>query len=206
MSYYQLQRISNSDLTIAEHLLNGIPYTRPEVAFRLGTAFHELVLEPEKFRAESCRELDFKLLYRMYRTVVANRFCQTALHATEKEKVILWQEPITGIACKCKLDMIWLQGQQAQKVPVVLDFKTTSAGSLAAFLQACRQYNYDRQMAFYADSIGARQGRQKYRQLLQRIQELDMFEDIYYARNNGSYPVAGQAAPKSLEESLLTYG
>jgi hypothetical protein len=229
MSYYQLHRISNSDLTIAEHLLNGIPYTRPEVAFRLGTAFHELVLEPEKFRAESCRELDFKLLYRMYRTVVANRFCQTALHATEKEKVILWREPNTGIACKCKLDMILRQPGQL----TVMDLKTTSAGSLATFMQACRQYNYDRQMAFYADSIGARQvvligvskkakrlffvqkyshsafirqGRQKYRQLLQRIQELDMFEHIYYARGNGSYPVAGHSSPKSLEEPLATYG
>ncbi len=219
MSYYQLHRISNSDLTIAEHLLSGTPYQKPEAAFRLGGAFHELLLEPEKFRAESCRELDFKLLYRMYRTVMANQFCKDALQSTEKEKVILWQESATGIACKCKLDMIWQQGQQARKAPIVLDFKTTSAGSLATFLHACQQYNYDRQMAFYADSIDARQvvligvskkakrlffvqkysnsafitqGRSKYQQLLQRIQELDMFEHIYYARGNGSFPVAGQ--------------
>ena len=141
MSYYQLQRISNSDLSIAEHLLNGIPYQKPEAAFRLGGAFHELVLEPEKFRAESCRELDFKLLYRMYRTVMANHFCKAALQASEKEKVILWQEPTTGIACKCKLDMIWHKEEET----TVLDLKTTAARSLPAFLEACQQYNYDRQ-------------------------------------------------------------
>jgi hypothetical protein len=68
-------------------------------------------------------------------------------------------------------------------------------------------------MAFYADSIGAKQvcligvskkakrlffvqkyassafiaeGRRKYRYLLQRIQELDLYEAIYHARGNGS--------------------
>jgi hypothetical protein len=114
----------------------------------------------------------------------------------------------------------------------VMDLKTTSAGSLAAFMQACQQYHYDRQMAFYADSIGARQvcligvskaarrlffvqkyshsafirqGRKKYQKLLQRIQELDMFESIYYARGNDSYPVVGHSSPKSLEEPLATY-
>jgi hypothetical protein len=211
MSYYQLQRISNSDLTIAEHILSGIPYQKPEAAFLLGGAFHELLLEPEKFRAESSQELDFKLLYRMYRTVMANRFCKQALQSSEKEKVILWQEPLTGIACKCRLDMILSAGDER---PTVLDFKTTSESSLAGFVAACKAYHYDRQMAFYADSVEARQvcligvskkakrlffvqkysnsafiaeGRSKYQHLLQRIQELDMFDTIYYERNNGSY-------------------
>ena len=58
----------------------------------------------------------------------------------------------------------------------------------------------------YSHSAFVRQGRQKYRQLLQRIQELDMFESVYYARNNGSYPVAKPSTPKSLEEPLATYG
>jgi hypothetical protein len=58
MSYYQLSRISNSDLTIAAHILQGIPYQKPETAFRLGGAFHELLLEPEKFRTENCEGLD----------------------------------------------------------------------------------------------------------------------------------------------------
>jgi len=209
MSYYQLHRISNSDLTIAEHLLSGTPYTRPEAAFRLGSAFHALLLEPEKFRAQSCQGLDLKLLFRMYRTVISNQFCQSALADSEKEKVILWQEPTTGIACKCRLDMILTLEEE----PAVIDFKTTSAASLAEFLLACQRYHYDRQMAFYADSIQAQQicligvskqaqrlffvqkyvqsnfivqGRRKYRHLLERIQELDLFETIYYQRRNGS--------------------
>ena len=228
MSYYQLHRISNSDLTIAEHLLSGTPYTKPEAAFRLGSAFHELVLEPEKFRAESCRGLDIALLYRMYRTVLANQYCKDMIAASQKEEVVLWREPNTGIACKCKLDMILRQPDQL----TVMDLKTTSAGSLAAFMQACRQYNYDRQMAFYADSIGARQvcligvskaakrlffvqkyshssfiarGREKYLHLLQRIQELDLYESIYYARGNGSYPAPEQSPSNTLEEPDLAY-
>jgi hypothetical protein len=229
MSYYQLHRISNSDLTIAEHLLQGKPYQKPETAFRLGSAFHELVLEPEKFRAESCRGLDIALLYRMYRTVLANQYCKDMIAASRKEEVVLWHEPNTGIACKCKLDMILRQPGQL----TVMDLKTTSASNLAAFMQACRQYNYDRQMAFYADSIGARQvcligvskaakrlffvqkyshssfiarGRQKYLHLLKRVQELDLFENIYYARGNGSYPAPEQSPSNVLEEPDPAHG
>ena len=210
MSYYQLPRISNSDLTIAAHILQGIPYQKPETAFRLGGAFHELLLEPEKFRSESCEGLDISLLYRMHRTVVSNQYCKRMLESSEKEKTILWEEPTTGVRCKSKLDMV-MEGET--NGPLIADFKTTSARSLKAFINCCKQYNYDRQMAFYADSIGAKQvcligvskkakrlffvqkyassafiaeGRRKYRYLLQRIKELDMYEAIYYARKNES--------------------
>ncbi len=212
MSYYQLPRISNSDLTIASHTLQGIPYQKPETAFRLGGSFHELLLEPEKFRTECCEGLDISLLYRMHRTVVSNQYCKTLLDKSEKEKVILWQEPSTGVDCKCKVDLI---DKSSANHPRVVDFKTTSARSLRAFINCCQQYNYDRQMAFYADSIGAKQvcligvskkaqrlffvqkyassafiaeGRRKYRFLLQRIQELDLYEAIYHARGNDSQP------------------
>ena len=212
MNYYQLPRISNSDLTIASHILQGIPYQKPEAAstvdaVRLGGAFHELLLEPETFRTESCEGLDISLLYRMHRTVMSNQYCKSILDDSEKEKVVLWEEPTTGIRCKCKLDVI--------RNTAIVDFKTTSARSLRAFVNCCKQYNYDRQMAFYADSVGAKQvcligvskkakrlffvqkytssafiaeGQRKYRFLLHKIKDLDMYEAIYYARGNGSPP------------------
>nr|WKN38685.1 PD-(D/E)XK nuclease-like domain-containing protein [Tunicatimonas sp. TK19036] len=210
MSYYQLPRISNSDLSIAMHMLTGAPYEKPESAFRFGGVFHELLLEPEKFRTESCHGLDINLLYRMHRTVLSNHYCKALLEQSQKEKVILWQEPTTGIACKSKLDII--VNEESDR-PLVVDFKTTSARSLSAFLQCCQMYHYDRQMAFYADSIGAKEvcligvskqakrlffvqkyaaspfmeeGRRKYRYLLSRVKELDLFESIYYARQNNT--------------------
>ena len=210
MSYYQLPRISNSDLTIAFHILQGIPYQTPDTAFQLGSAFHELLLEPEKFRSESCEGLDVALLYRMHRTVISNQYCKSLLAKSEKEKVILWEEPTTGVCCKSKLDAI-VDSQTSGSV--VVDFKTTSARSLSAFINCCKLYSYDRQMAFYADSINAKQvcligvskqakrlffvqkytssafiaeGRRKYQYLLEKIQELDLYEAIYYARGNGS--------------------
>lgn len=222
MSYYQLPRISNSDLTIAAHILQGIPYQKPETAFRLGGAFHELLLEPEKFRrgherSESCEAgcrpgMDINLLYRMHRTVVSNQYCKSLLDQSEKEKTILWEEPTTGVLCKSKLDVVI---QATIHSPLITDFKTTSARSLKGFVNCCKQYNYDRQMAFYADSIGAKQvcligvskkakrlffvqkyassafiteGRRKYQYLLQKIKALDMYEAIYYARGNNSLP------------------
>jgi len=231
MNYYQLPRISNSDLTIAMHLLTHTPYQKPETAFRFGGVFHELLLEPEKFRTESCEGLDISLLYRMYRTVVSNRYCQHLLQDSEKEKTILWQESTTDIACKCKLDLIVNPTNDA---PYVVDFKTTSARSLPAFLNCCRMYHYDRQMAFYADSIGAKQvcligvskqakrlffvqkythsafvaeGRRKYRYLLQKVQERDLFKAIYTARDNGtpSYSSSTDEPSQQAIEPLPTY-
>ncbi|MEM9674316.1 MAG: PD-(D/E)XK nuclease-like domain-containing protein, partial [Bacteroidota bacterium] len=131
---------------------------------------------------------------------------------SEKEKVILWEEPTTGVRCKSKLDLI---NQAEGARPLIVDFKTTSASSLKAFLECCQMYHYDRQMAFYADSIQAKQvcligvskkakrlffvqkytnsafiaeGRRKYQFLLHRIQELNMYESIYYSRNAGQKP------------------
>ena len=133
MSYYQLPRISNSDLTIASHILQGIPYQKPETAFRLGGAFHELLLEPEKFRTEACEGLNISLLYRMHRTVVGNQYCKSLLDNSEKEKVILWEEPTTGVRCKSKLDVI--------RDTTIVDFKTTSARSLKGFVNCCQLYH-----------------------------------------------------------------
>ena len=85
----------------------------------------------------------------MHRTVISNRYCKSLLDDSEKEKTILWEESTTGTRCKSKLDII--------RDTAIVDFKTTSASSLRAFVSCCQQYNYDRQMAFYADSVGAKQ-------------------------------------------------
>ncbi len=203
MNYYQLKRISNSDLTIVERVLRGERYIRPVKAFRFGRVFHELLLEPEKFQAESCLAIDVGLLYQMQRTVLANVYCQELLKYCEREKVILWREPYTGIDCKCKLDIV--------QSDLIADIKTTSARSLRGFTNCCKMYNYDRQMAFYADSVGAhrvcligvskkakrlffvhksiqgkfiQEGRRKYQYLLQKVKDMDLFEQIYYMRQS----------------------
>lgn len=201
--YFQLPAISNSDLTIVSHLLKGIPYRPPISAFSLGSAFHELLLEPEKFQIESQQLEDLELLYHMYHTVSTNAYCQDILDRGAKEQVVLWQESTTSLDCKCKLD-IWQEG-------LVADIKTTSATTLRSFLNYCYHYEYDRQMAFYADSVNARQvcligvskkarrlffvhksakgkfiaeGRRKYQYLLQKVKELDLFEHVWYERSS----------------------
>ena len=209
MDYYDLPQISNSDLTLVEHLLKGVLPSKPQRAFHFGRVFHELLLEPEKFQSESCRTLDVGLLYQMQRTVLANVYCQELLRYCEREKVILWQEPNTSTDCKCKLDIV--QGV------LVADIKTTSARNLRSFTNCCKAYNYDRQMAFYADSVGAQrvcligvskkskrlffvhksvqgqfiqEGRKKYQYLLQKVKDLDLFEQIYYMRVKNSEKIS----------------
>lgn len=73
-----------------------------------------------------------KLLYHMHQTVVSNLYCRNLLDSAATESVILWREPVSGINCKCKLDI--------RQEALVADIKTTSARSLKAFLNCCHHY------------------------------------------------------------------
>ena len=70
---------------------------------------------------------------------------------SERERVVLFTDPATQLACKTRLDLVYTspKGQNA----LIFDFKTTSARTQAQFLQSCYDYDYDRQAAFYLDSL-----------------------------------------------------
>ena len=153
MDYYQLNRISNSDLSkFKAEVILGKDYKLPEKAVEFGHAFHTRLLEPH-LATETYTTVDYALVYRLVENVKKDSFCNWHLINGSKENIILFDEPSTQARCKAKLDI--LTGSATAKNKIILDFKTTSAPDYAAFLCALLAFDYDRQAAFYTDSIGA---------------------------------------------------
>ena len=84
-------------------------------------------------------------------TIRQDAFCRRYLRLSERERIVLSTDPTTGIACKARLDMVYTSPKRQNAL--IIDIKTTSARTQAQFLDSCYTYDYDRQAAFYLDSL-----------------------------------------------------
>ena len=146
--YRLLPRISNSDLSIFERSLfakSQVKYSKPALEF--GTGIHEQLLEPH-LQNELHESVDKELFDRVLYSSLKNEYLSWLINheETKKEQVVLWE--YEGLLLKSKLDIIFKTD--------VLDLKTTACSSLESFKKSCLEYGYDRQGAFYLDSIGAK--------------------------------------------------
>ena len=174
--YRALARVSNSDLTRLkeEHLgYWSVPSARfiSEKTKVFGRAFHQHLLEPETIGtvleqllpdlidpsdrppaiADALAPAQTEQLNALMRTIRQDGFCRRYLRLSERERVVLFTEPTTGVACKARLDMVYTSPKRRNAL--VIDLKTTSARTQAQFLESCYRYDYDRQAAFYVDSL-----------------------------------------------------
>ncbi|GAA4461880.1 hypothetical protein GCM10023189_37890 [Nibrella saemangeumensis] len=148
MDYRSIPRISNSDLTEFKNVVFGYQAPKPVAAFAFGRALHELILEPHQLH-DLPADVDFSLLQMLATTARKDRFLSWALRFSRKESVQIWEDPATGLPLKSKLDVV-------HKNRLIVDIKSTSCKSFADFQKSCERYDYDRQAAFYLDSIGAK--------------------------------------------------
>ncbi len=177
--YRAMPRVSNSDLTRLkeEHLGHGTGLPVPSARFTsdkakvFGRAFHQHLLEPEtigavmgqllpdlmpgpleqSLMANVLAEKQAGQLDALMRTIQQDGFCRRYLRLSERERVVLSTDPLTGLACKARLDMVYTSPKRRNAL--VIDVKTTSARTQAQFLESCYTYDYDRQAAFYVDSL-----------------------------------------------------
>lgn len=147
-NYRQIPAISNSDLTEFRNYFFGRPNFKPQKAFDFGTALHEMILEP-KNPIQAPDYVDMDLVQHLSQQVRADKFCQWILQFASKEQVHLFTDPNTELNCKTKLDLNF-------KNRLIVDLKTTSQTSYERFVKTCLDYDYDRQAAFYLDSVGAK--------------------------------------------------
>ncbi len=148
MNYRSLPRIANSDLTEFKRFIFGEKHYKPVNAFAFGSTLHELILEPHK-PIQPPDTVDLSLCTMLARVARNDRFLWWALRFSRKESMQLWNDPVTGLALKARLDIV-------HKKQLVVDIKSTSCKSYDDFLASCDRYDYDRQAAFYLDSVGAR--------------------------------------------------
>lgn len=208
-NYFQIPRISNSDLKIATDIfLEKEPKKAPVKAFHFGSLFHAFMLEPHVFETfeEQVDPKDLRLIQKLATALQNNEFWQAHANARFNEEVILWTEPRTLVDCKCKIDR-----RQGYKNKFILDLKTTSAKTESDFNLDIVHYKYLRQIAFYMDSVQADTAaivgvskisklvfvreykrtdenivyaRGEYTRLLQRIKENNLFEQIFNRRKS----------------------
>jgi len=147
--YRALPRISNSDLGDFEDIVFNRPIRpKPLSAFSFGTAVHELILEPKTIN-HLPQDVDIAKVQTLAKTFWNDKYLKWLLRFSRKEEVVLWTCPVTGLPLKSKLDII-LRGR------TVYDIKTTSASNIEQFAKCAVQYGYDRQAAYYMDSIKAK--------------------------------------------------
>ena len=173
--YRALPRVSNSDLTRLkeEHLGYGMAHpmrsAQLERAKVFGRAFHQHLLEPEtigtvlhqllpdlldsslRFAADELAPKQSEKLTLLMQTIRQDAFCRRYLRSSERERVVLFTDPASGVACKARLDMVYTSPKRRNAL--IIDVKTTSARTQAQFLESCYTYDYDRQAAFYLDGL-----------------------------------------------------
>lgn len=156
-------RVSNSDLTrlkeehLGYSLGQDIPPKQFEQAKVFGRAFHQHLLEPETIGtvlAQLLPDLAPKQsdqLNTLTKQIRQDAFCRRYLRQSERERVVLFTDPTMGVDCKARLDMVYTSPKRRNAL--IIDIKTTSARTQAQFLESCYTYDYDRQAAFYLDSL-----------------------------------------------------
>lgn len=93
----------------------------------------------------------------------------------EKEELVLFNDPTTQAKCKAKLDVKFEDTQSQSKT--ILDFKTTYARDYTDFVSSLTGYDYDRQAAFYMDSIHAQ------RFIFIGVQKVKPYDLFYFEAN-----------------------
>ncbi|MBC8110025.1 MAG: hypothetical protein H7Y04_03090, partial [Verrucomicrobia bacterium] len=74
-AYFQLRRVSNSDLSKFKAQLAGENYHLPAKATAFGSALHEILLEPEQ-NSTIAEDTDTELLQLLSEKVLNNKICQ----------------------------------------------------------------------------------------------------------------------------------
>jgi hypothetical protein len=162
VDYRAIARVSNSDLTRFKESQQGYGPMDSARAGVFGRPFHRHLPGPMRLGAVIDQLLpdwtanESTRLSSLLPVLRQDAFCRryltpTAYRHIERERVVLFDEPTTGLACKARLDVVYTSPKRQNAL--VLDFKTTAARTQAQFLQSCYDLDYDRQAAFYVDAL-----------------------------------------------------
>lgn len=180
--YLAIDRISKHGLdslarTPAHYRYQRAHPSEPSEAMALGSAFHTLTLEPEKFDSEFIVTPDginrrtkagkeawvFFLIeaqgkqiltadqrgraQAMADSVRRHPLLQALLADGNKEQTVLWTDPDTGVPCKCRPD--WL----CDRLPIIADLKSARDASPEVFARDAARYRYHVQEAMYMSGL-----------------------------------------------------
>ena len=173
--YHLSDPYSNSELSTIHKSLASYLYKKenpdpPSTEMTFGSAFHTLILEPDKFddefvfveastrntkiykdavKEEEDRSVllmsEAQLLEAMKDSLMNHTIASNMFSGGEAEQSFFWTDPETGIRMKCRPDYL------IEKV--VVDLKTARDASYDAFLKNVIAYRYFVQNPLYTDGI-----------------------------------------------------
>lgn len=150
-------------------------------AQHFGSAFHAAVLEPERFATEYVkapkvdrrtkagreawaafeaefsereflREDEWEVAMRMQASAWADPTVRELLSGTGlNEVVVVWDDPITGVRCKARIDRLTTLASWS----TVVDLKSTRDASAWAFSRDAAKYGYHTAAAHYLNGVDA---------------------------------------------------
>lgn len=147
----------------------------PTSAMELGTAIHEAILEPNLFAANAIvmptfegtgmrakkdqwllanhgrrvlKQGDFDMIQQIVASVKSNKLAQQHLSTGAAEESYFWQDPDTGIVCKCRPDYL-------REGHIIVDIKSTRDASIDGFPTQMARLNYHFSAAMYLDGVSA---------------------------------------------------
>lgn len=135
------------------------PENKTSAAMKLGTAYHTLMLEPEKFKyeiiagtktttKEGClAEAEYEQLKTMQKTLLAKPYHAALLNGGYAEVSVFWTDEATGLPCKCRFDY-W-------KPHWVTDLKTTTSIADCNIRYQIPDLGYDVSGAMYMAGVDA---------------------------------------------------
>lgn len=168
-----LDKIARSPLH-ARAYLDGTR-EEPTASMNFGTALHTAVLEPERYAGEyavfegdrrttagkkAYEELmqkgatiisaaDHGAISAMVASIQQHQTAGAMIECGHAETSVFWEDPVTGIECKCRPDY-W-----RREYGVVVDLKTTDDASPEAFARSVASYRYHVQAAHYMEGTRA---------------------------------------------------
>ncbi|TYZ12624.1 hypothetical protein FY528_04825 [Hymenobacter lutimineralis] len=146
--------VSNTDLSNLKNELLGLTRTGNPQALIFGSAFHEAVLEPDRYHApQELPPAQLRLLDTLAAAVRRQRYCRDLLYRGTAELTHTAVHEETGLTVKIRPDLLVVTPRLGRRV--LVDFKTTSCRDYAQFVGTIEQYDYDRQAAFYSDVLQA---------------------------------------------------
>ncbi len=89
-------------------------------------------------------------IIKMRQKALSHKGARKLLQKGKPELTAYWDDPVTGIRCKCRLDFLMDDGKT---LTGILDVKSTLDASITGFARSIGKYSYDLQAAFYTDAV-----------------------------------------------------
>lgn len=153
-----------------------------------------------KFEAENAGKLildskEWDLLENMLLAVKAHPDANALLSAKGiAEETFVWQDPDTGVICKCRPDKRLLEAPAGLPDGMVLDWKTARSCERRDLRNSIAEYRYHVQAAFYLDGIRAVLGH-----------DVGPFVHAFIEKGNRFRVVLGVVGEHSIEEGRKAY-